>query len=234
MAMARIEFSEIGPPWWDDKPTIIIATAPSLENFDFDKLRRLDCHFLGIKEAGFALDFVDEVITLDLPWLRRRRDALSELAARKPVWAVVPDEPEQSFTIVPNVRHLRRVDRLPGLALNDTCGLRNGLTSGFVGLNYAVMKRSRLNILLGFDYAAEKTETGYKHHASRFDYYWTQWRSARYWQNWSRTFDPIPGQLEPLGIKVYNASPRSNITAFPMIRHDYIEELVGTYHAGTS
>jgi hypothetical protein len=195
----------VGPPWWDDRPTLIVGTGPSLHRFDFERLRGLG-HVLAVKEAVWDLPFADACFGLDLGWIERRRDKLASLSME--LYLAVPaSTPAKARRIRNAVYLVRRRDG--DLLRTDPGEVESGGNSGFGALNLAFLKRARRIVLLGYDY------DGGRHYCPERYTHLTPGHNARYLPRWGRNFDRTAPQLRAAGVTVLNASLTSTVMAFP-------------------
>lgn len=212
-------FSTVGPPWWDDRPVILVGTGPSLTGFDLSRLRDLG-YILAVKEAVWDLPFADACFGLDYPWMRRMNGRLSELAARMPLYLAVAKQHPPAHTHVEGAIYLER-DRKCGPLSDDPGIIEAGANSGFGAFNLAYLKHANLIYLFGFDYTSDHyCPERYAHHGRH--------HAAQYWPRWARNFERALPQLRSRRVRVINASPISNIDVFPKVSpNEAIEHLVG-------
>ena len=194
----KASYGIVSSPWWDDAPVYIVGGGPSLRGFDFDCLRGR--RVLAVNEALVCLSFPpDAVFSLDNNWARHRCSEMScfrgekFLAVQEDYWQYV----DQSATM------LRRV-RMPGLS-EDPGAVHICGTSGYGALNLAYLKRAREVFLLGFD-----MDGGHWHPEPG-------WGGGIPLEPWASAFDAALPKLNRAGVKVWNCSPRSKITAFEKI-----------------
>src|SRR5262245_12551914 len=150
-ASPPVSFGEIGPPWWHDRPVLVVGTGRSLQGFAFERLRDLG-HILAVKRAVADLPFADACFGLDLPWMQNAKAELTEVAARMPLYLAVPDQHPLAYDVhVPGAIYLKRGRTCE--RLTETLGaVESGANSGFGALNVAYLKRARQIFLFGFDY----------------------------------------------------------------------------------
>lgn len=205
-------FSRIDEPWWDDAPAIIVGTGPSLAGFKFESLRGLG-HVLAVKQAVWDLPFAEVCFGLDIPWMRRDNEKLTELAKRMPVWLAVPKQNPPIHMHVEGAHYVER-DRQCGPLSLDTSIVEAGANSGFGAFNFAVLKRAKKIFLFGYDYS------GGDHYC--FDRYTHHPRNhnSHYWPQWAKNFDLSAPIIKRLGIEVFNASPKSNVATFQKVTHE--------------
>ena len=205
----RVEYGAVTEPWWSDKPLAIVGTGPSLKGFDFAALNDPRWRVLAVKQAVWDLPFADACFGLDIPWMRRERERLIELAARIPLYLAVPDEEPGKYDPIPHAINLIRT-RVCDVMSEKPTHIESGGNSGFGAVNLALLKRARRVVLFGYDYyAGHYCEDRYAHNAPG--------HNARYWPRWGENFIRCADQLKGCGMTVINASPRSTVDAFPKV-----------------
>lgn len=202
------EFSEVKAPWWNDRPTLIVGCGSSLKGFDFSQLRGLG-YILAVKQAVWDVSFADACFGLDLPWMKRCRNELSQLTV--PLYlAVPPGLSEKQYTHIPNAVYLERL-RVKNKLSDDPRKIESGGNSGFGAFNFAILKRAKRIYLFGYDYSS----SGGHYCPERYDQ--PQNHNARYWPRWGDNFFDIKDQIAVAGVTVVNASPNSTLKAFPKV-----------------
>lgn len=197
------EWSAVEAPWWDDRPVAIVGSGRSLVGFDFGSLNSPLWRTVAVKEAHNDVPWADVIVSVDLPWLTRRREVLLNLSEK-----LVLGMPEEGFLAshgIPGAKHVRRSRLMEGLS-DDPERVEFGATSGFFALNYTYLKRARQIGLFGFDYV-----TGHYNEAL---YPWRTDHNAHYWPRWAKMFELARPQLDRAGVEVFCASPQSNVVAF--------------------
>lgn len=197
-------FGEIGPPWWDDKPVLLIGGGPSLRGFDFGRFAMIDAYRVGVNQAMFDVS-VNAGITIDLRFLRARIASLTCFASTNELYVAL--NPRHGIEIA-NAIHLLSEPNGDGLSV-DPRRLCDGGTSGYAALNLAILKRARRVVLLGYDYAFDADGSSQYHDA----YPWVTTETA--WSQWAQAFNAMRDQLQRLSVTVINGSPKSTIVAFP-------------------
>jgi len=196
-----VNFGAVGPPWWGDRPCLIVGTGPSLHGFDLARLRGLG-HVLAVKEAYHELPFADAVFGLDLPWMEHERVQLTALAARLALYLAVPDD---RAVDIPGATYLRQ---LAGYHLSRKADTINaGGHSGFGALNFAYLKRAKTVYLFGFDYSGA-------HYYADGRYTRDQVKS---YSVWAAAISAVKPQLTHAGLNVVNVSPASLVQAYPKV-----------------
>ena len=89
-----------------------------------------------------------------------------------------------------------------------------GGNSGFGALNLAVLKGAKRIVLLGYDFRFPA-----HHWFPAYPWGTTQDKSAMY-RHWANQFAYSVPVLDRLGVKIWNASPKSLVEAFPKIALD--------------
>lgn len=207
-------FGRVQPPMWDDgRPVIIVGTGPSLKGFNLFQLKGAGW-VLACKESMFDLPFADAIFGLDIPWMRTRHDYLAERAKGCEVYLSAPDQRLHLFRNIPGAVYLKRM-RSADTFIMDPEAIECGGNSGFGAINLALLKHAKEIYLFGFDY----TEGHYNQ--AKYDER-EAWGAAsmNYFPRWATTFDGTVDQLKRLKVKIWNASPDSNITAYERISHE--------------
>jgi hypothetical protein len=206
-------FGSVAAPLWDGRPAIIVGTGPSLKGFDLSRLNGLGW-VLACKESMFDLPFADAIFGLDLPWMRVRHDYLAERALACEVYLSAPEQKLHLFRTVPGAIYLKRLRNADTFTM-DPEAIECGGNSGFGAINLALLKRAREIYLFGFDY------TSGHYNQPRYDER-EAWGAAsmNYFPRWAKTFDATVDQLRRLNVKIWNASPDSNLTAYERISNE--------------
>lgn len=213
-AIWRPKFSAIKRDW-EGCTAALIGTGPSMKGFDFLRLDSPDWRIMAVKESMFDLPFAGAIFGLDLPWIGTRGNYLERRAAGgSDVILAMPDQNTcfaRPLDGVTYVRRLRSSNRMSLLADSIECGAN----SGFGAINAAVHKGVKTIVLFGYDYTANG-----HYNQERYDER-KKWDGGdRYFPRWATHFDEAAKHLNQLGVKVFNASPQSTVTAFERISHD--------------
>lgn len=210
-------FGEVQPPFWNDRPVIIVGTGPSLKGFDFEQLRGLGW-VLACKESMFSLPFADAIFGLDIPWMRARHDYLAERAKTCEVYLSAPGQRLHLFRNVPGAIYLRRL-RSSNMFTMDPGAIECGANSGFGAINLALIKRAKTIFLFGFDYSGG-AKIAEHYNQERYDER-EAWGNGvtNYFPRWAQHFDETVPQLKRMRVDIFNASPDSNVTAYERITH---------------
>jgi hypothetical protein len=201
-----MNYDSIRQPYWDDAPTYIVGGGPSLRGFDFDRLRGRG-HIIAVNQSMF--DSPCECgVTVDHIFIGVRTEELREFARHKELYIAAGDPERLPF--IECASYLKIVSE-PGLSMNVEY-LHKGATSGYAALGIAVLKRSRMIYLLGFDYSVD----GSNHHYHN-RYPWHHKASDQSWAVWARRYEPAAKDCLNLGVRVFNASPNSALPYFPKV-----------------
>lgn len=196
--------STIGSPHWSERPVILVAGGPSLRGFDLARLADLDAWIVGVNESIFCLPRCDCGVSVDRVFVSNRHDRLEARIAAGMEMVIALGINGSRYHL--DAAYLARI--LTGKLSSkpdavNTCG-----TSGYAALNVAYLKRAKKVLLLGYDYSAD----GGHHHQ---DYEWHKPpKRAHCWEFWAKFYDSTRPQLNAAKIEVFNASPKSVITAF--------------------
>lgn len=193
----------IGAPYWDKRPVVLVGGGRSLQGFDFGRLLELDAHLVGVNESIFSLPRCDAGVTVDKVFIEKRFDRLKAKIATGMELIVATPAPIKNISATVLVRQLtNKLSDEPHIVIS--CG-----TSGYGAMNVCYLKRARRILLLGYDYSAD----GLHYHE---EYEWfTPPKRADCWSFWATFYKSMLPQLDTAGIKVFNASPKSIIKAFP-------------------
>ncbi len=208
-------YGKIKSPWWDDKPVAIVAGGPSLKGFDFERLR--DAHVLAIKGSIFDIPWADAGFGLDMLRYRDWQEKLANVPSRV-YWAVPEDQLER--TGQPPSKNVTFIKRLDGQGFSTDPGeVYTGGTSGYGGLQVAILKRAKRIVLFGYDYDGNYNPNAeFRHNDQHYERRRDQ--SAMNWMEWAGYFDGMVPRIKALGVEVVNACPHSQIKCFPKMTVD--------------
>lgn len=198
-------FGTVSPPYWDDKPVVLVGGGPSLIGFNFSQLKSKQVYVVGINQAIFDAPCCAGV-SADVMFMHQRRAPLEEYATKFPVYACVPESIHPTKMVHLDKRWKNAFSEHPSVI--NTVG-----SSGFAALNVAYLMKARRIILLGFDYCV--LNRGRSHHYHN-KYPWHR-RTTGEWPRWAAGYETALPQLRAANIEVINASPQSAIKAFRKI-----------------
>jgi hypothetical protein len=205
---------------WAGQRAFIIGGGPSLEGFDFDRLRGKG-KVIAVNRAYESVPFADILFFMDngfYQWAHRGElspDCLkkwNDFQGRKVFLNIVG----RQYDDVYSVRSLGRV----GLSNSLKMGLYHGNNSGVGAVGLAFCLRANPIYLLGIDCkvddAKKKTHwhSGYKKrpmHAAAF-------------KSFRQDFERLDRFIRRLSIKVINLNPNSGVRCFPF---STIDEVIG-------
>lgn len=218
------DFDSIDAPWWDDKPILVVANGPSLNGHDLSRLKGLG-HVIAVKGAMFDIDWADIGFGIDLPRLREWLPSFKEVPY--PVWWAIPDD-RPHIDVPDNLHLLRRMRDINAVNASNT--IYCGGTSGLGALMFALAKigpnkAGKKIFLFGFDFKPTNGEW----HTNDRHYRVKRVQRAHNWSQWASRFEDVASVFKMAGVKVYNVSPDSLVTAFPRISFD---DAVNALHSG--
>lgn len=188
---------------------VVVCCGPSIRGHDLRAVRRAPL-VVGVNRAWEFLPVrFDAIVTIDTVRLRERAKGCPH-----PFIAAVPadygtEAAEHACDREPRVETIRYLKRGQGEGFSDDKGVINsGLNSGFGALNWVYQQRPRRVFIFGLD-ASDMTDHFYGRASSAMP----EHRAARI----PHMFATALPQLQRAGIQVFNASPRSAVTAFPRI-----------------
>lgn len=194
---------------------IIVATGPSLENFDFEQLRGKG-YIITVNEAGKHVPFADAWFTLD-PW-GLHGPQLPNIDFKGRLYAAVPEDFGMSNARITNhqvicprpITYLHRIifhtapittsDEYLSWGLNEDNSCINTLNSGFGAFNLAYHMRPKKILLLGLD--------------ASMGYFYKPNCATRSLSYLPSIFRSTLTQINKAGINVVNGSLNSNIDCF--------------------
>ena len=194
-----MDFGSVGPPFWSDRPVILLGGGPSIRGLDFSILPSIG-YVVGVNQGMFDCD-VDAGISIDRTFVRRNLAALRAFASMSELYLAVGERDDLDLKAI----YLR--DAMPPLS-HDQGSVHPGGTSGYAALNLAVLKGAKRILLLGYDYGAASGRRHY-HDAYRM----MDPSDDASWRRWAANFHEASRNL--VGVEVMNASPLSRIACFP-------------------
>lgn len=207
--MPDVPFGIVAPRDWSHQRVFIVGGGSSLAP-----------HRAGLRsihERGLVLAINDSwrdcrptaVFSVDHVWTKRNQNAIPSIYAPVTV-ALERDHPRPP---VANLTYVLRRPRgqIPELS-TDPGQVTNLLNSGASGIDYAALRGAREIFLLGFDFMpgpGKETHyhTGYEWHSVP--------NTGRMYPRWAALLDSFKPALDRAGIRVYNCSPKTLLTAFP-------------------
>lgn len=208
-------WTTIDEPWWGSRPVAVIGGGPSLKAALSDVEAGLSrirgkAHVLAVKGAVFDIPWADAGFGIDTSDMETWWGRLSGVTY--PVWWALPERYKTPHSEAPHC--LRLIRRVHGTKIPTDPGcICSGGTSGFAAIPFAVMKGARRIVLFGLDYAP----------GADGEWYWSDGHytrgmpGANNWKRWAGVFRDLVPQLRERGVRVVNASPASEIDAFPRV-----------------
>lgn len=178
----------------------VIASGPSLEGFNFDKLP--DGYRIGANKSAWLAN-CDALVTLDGRFWRGYQKEISEFTGPKYVTEnVIGEQPDHGA-------HIAQRARFGGLT--ETLDELTGTNSGFAALNVAYLLGYTEIAMLGFDFKWSKSKSHFHN-----GYPWQSRNTHSQLNRWAREFNHTVGQFKAKNVSVTNfVGPEgSNVTAF--------------------
>lgn len=179
----------------------VIASGPSLQGFDFDKLP--DGYRIGANKSAWIAN-CDALVTIDGRFWRGHQREIADFTGPKYVTElVVENQPTHGA-------HISKRGRFNGLS--ESLEHLTGTNSGFAALNIAYLLGYTEIAMLGFDF---KWSDGKSHFHN--GYPWQSRNTHSQLGRWAREFNHTVDQFAAKNVNVINfVGPQgSNVTAFP-------------------
>lgn len=199
----------VRPPYWEDRPTIIVGTGPSLKGFDLKQLEGLG-YIIAVNGAMHDFPFADAWCTIDQLFVIDNYRFLSDPGPDLYIGREISFRAKSYNPIIERAIYLQRAFNGGSISF-DPGTIECGGSSGYGALNLAVLKRSKMIFLFGFDYqnTGHYNPQVYKHR-----------KQEPKWHLWLQMFEHAKRVLDQFGISVINANPTSAITCFQRVTHD--------------
>lgn len=217
------------PVKYDNGVAVLIGSGPSLtaRQVALCKQPHQDGQLamMGCNDAYRICPFLDVLYAADGKWIDYHRQKILEgdLLALCTFWT--PDEKAAA-----NYRewNLTKIKVAQGLS-TDPSVVHHGNHSGYQIINVAYLMGCRTIILIGYD-----CRDGGKHWFGQHP--WGPLRVESNFDSWAKGYNSIAEQASGLDLRVFNATPGSGISAFPMVDlEEALHELTGRGdHAHTS
>lgn len=189
-------------PIWSGQTVVCIASGPSLTQADCDYVRGR-ARVIAVNDGVQLAPWADVLYSSDRYWWPHY---LASNAFDGPKYSVgsAPDRTDR-FLKHPEISVLRHAG-IDGLEMVD--GLRTGRNSGYAALNLAVQMGASRVILLGYNMGPVG---GQRHFFSGGI------SGDSPYQDFVKRFDTIAQPLRDLGVEVWNCTPESRLTVFPIV-----------------
>ena len=212
-------WGRVDPAGWGDAPAFCVGGGPSLHGFKFERLHGRG-HVICVNQAMFDSP-CECAVTVDQIFVRNYADRLDAVAKQRPLYLSLGNEWwKGGLRLIEGAIYLRSLARtgvLAGLSF-DPEALTRAPTSGFAGLNIAVLKGAKRIYLLGYDYRAFDDRHHY-HDA----YEWHHKAIDQSWPVWAKHYEKAAQDCLDHGIEVINASEKS---ALPYFRKTTLDEVL--------
>ena len=175
-------WGRVDPAGWNDAPAFCVGGGPSLHGFDFDRLRGHG-HVVAVNQAMFDSP-CECAVSVDQIFVRNYADRLDAFARDRGLYLSVGNEWwKANLRLIEGAIYLKSLPRM-GIAMGlsyDPTALTRAPTSGFAGLNVAVLKGAKRIYLLGYDY----TTFDDRHHYHD-SYEWHHKATEQSWPVWAK------------------------------------------------
>ncbi len=198
---------------WKDERCFIVGGGPSLNGFDFSKLKDKG-RIIAVNKSFYDVPFADVLIGMDTSFFRwadsgklakpplgeKYRKAYREFKGHKIFIASRP-------TMIKNVHIIDRTKRM-GLSKKFEDGIYTGNNSGVGALAFACIMGCNPIYLLGID-GKHKAKS---HYHEGYPYRPQTSKTAK---SFISHFQALGQEIKKAGIRVYNCSPISAVNTFP-------------------
>lgn len=209
------------PQRYKDGIAVLIGSGPSLTERQVALCRQphVDGQLavMGCNDAYRICPFLDTLYAADGRWIDHHRQRMIESALFDQVQFWTPDEKAAGYYPEWN---LVKCKPLPGLSV-DRGLVHSGNHSGYQLVNVAYLMGCRTIILIGYD-------------CKNGGYHWFgehpegTMRVRSNFARWAAGFNAVADQAAGLNLRIFNATPGSGISAFPMVDlAEALHELTG-------
>jgi hypothetical protein len=202
---------------WKGEPAFIIGGGPSLERFDFERLRGRG-RVIAINRAYEFISWADLLFFMDFQFWQ-----FEQSPERLPIWQAF-QAPKAFLNImgreVPDCYNIRAVDR-SGVSLSHKKGLYHGNNSGYGALQLALALGCRPIYLLGYDMLDVRKGRGDPRRTHWHDGY-GKYSGLGVPLSFRRDFEQAAQSLKRF--EIYNLNPMSGLRTF---KFKTIEEVLG-------
>lgn len=194
------------PKAWPGETVVVMATGPSLTAADVDACRG-KARVIAVNNAFTLAPWADVLYSSDRYWWPHHKGVPSFTGPKYGIGSTVGKN--NPFHRYPDIQVLRNTG-YSGLEL-DPRGLRNGKNSGYAAVNLAVHFGVSRILLLGFD-------MGIKRGAVHFfgNHVGMSNPTDSLFESFRRHFKTIVEPLREAGVSVFNCTPGSSLSCFPM------------------
>jgi hypothetical protein len=200
--------------FWTPEPLLrgetvfVLASGPSLQGFDFDRLRGLNT--IAVNSTAKLIPWADMLFFTDNSWFQKNRAFVESWAGM-----IVTLSRAAKRTHPDLVRRIEAEPR-PDFPPAGTCRIKAGRSSGHSAVSLAVSMCAARVVLLGFDMRF----VGERSHCH--DDYENK-DTLLYERDFAPAFDGWRAAALRAGTEIVNATPGSALKEFPMV--DIAEEI---------
>lgn len=181
---------------WDNETVYIVGGGPSLKSFKWDKLK---CkNVIAINRAYEMLPGATVLYWTDSRFYKWYKDDINKFKGLKYTCRPFNDKPSDVKLLKPT--SAMKIDIRPSF-------ICHGNNSGYGAINLAIKLGAKKIYLLGYDMNSSPNTTHWH------DGYTVKHNHTIY-QKMIKYFDTMPSELKKLGVQVFNANPKSQLTCF--------------------
>ena len=181
---------------WDDEVVYLVGGGPSLENFDWNRLKGKKV--IAINRAFQVLPFADVMYWTDARFYRWYASEITNFKGLKVTCRPVPENPSDVIFLKSNGANT--IDTRPSY-------ISHGNNSGYGAINLAVKLGAKRIYLLGYDMNADSNKTHW-HNGYNISH------NTSIYGRMVAQFTPLVDILPRMGVEVWNANPNSKLECF--------------------
>lgn len=189
----------------------LVAGGPSLRGFDWSRLRGK--HVIAINKAYKALPEAEVLYWSDWRFYDWNRQGIGQHRAIRKITALRKWDKDHAYDLKRDPIEIWRFTGLQGLDRNAGC-LRHGNNAGYAAINLSVHLGAHRIYLLGYDMRGAGDGALHWHEEHPVP------TPERAFQNFAHYFSALVEPLRHMGIEVWNLSPVTMLTCFPMKEAD--------------
>lgn len=193
----------ICPRDWDGQTVAIVASGPSVREFDFSRIAGL--RTIAVKDGYRLVPQADALLIGDHRYAKRNPDLSDYLG---PLILYTDPVPLPASWKDPRVRFIPKV--MGGGLSKNAYELRGSFTTTALAINLATLRGAKRILLVGVD--GKPGPDNERHFIGDAKEDWMK-RYER--QRWG--YSRLPRDLKPMGVQVFNLNPKSAVKTFPFL-----------------
>lgn len=190
------------PELWKDRTVYILGGGPSLDGFDFERLKGERVIAVNNAYMPGRAPWAPVLYFMDWGWYGIHKNALAKWSGLK-ITSADKCKNEPGIKVV-RWRHRLGLDDDPRFMTRGTC-------SGFGAISIAAKLGGKKIILFGFDMRV--VDGRHNYHNEHF----REIKTEIYVNNFIRPFESFVKAAEERGIEIINATPGSALPSFPIV-----------------